>query len=328
MFTKGEAIEFIEKSFGEGISSNQGLNISVLCPKCLLKKSKDYSKKKLVIRTDNFMCHCWVCGYKSRNLIGLLKEHRYDLLRSYIDKFADVNCLNNEDGEASSSLNEKLSLPTGWVPLSHSPKLEYVNYLKERLGNSIEEQELERFIVYWKFGYTIQEPAFAKRLILPSFDENGELNYFTGRAIEKGIKPKYFNAKAVRESVIVNELNIDWTQPLTVVEGPFDLIKCNWNATCLLGSEITSEYSLFLKILKNNTHVILALDPDAHQKTEKIAALLHSFDIAVSILDIPSQFKDVGEMTHSQFMELLPTAKPYSRTYSLRTKIANMMKVS
>ena len=35
----------------------------------------------------------------------------------------------------------------------------------------------------------------------------------------------------------------DWKKELTLVEGPFDLFKCDTNATCLLGSHFTEEVS-------------------------------------------------------------------------------------
>ena len=78
-------IDFIEKSFGQGQPSNQGLNFSVLCPICKENKGSSYDKKKLVIRTDNSLCHCWVCGYKSRNLLFLIKKYHNEYLNEYIE---------------------------------------------------------------------------------------------------------------------------------------------------------------------------------------------------------------------------------------------------
>lgn len=60
MYTRGQAIDFIEKVFGQGSLSNHGANISVTCPMCLQKKGISHNKRKLVIRTDNFLLHCWV----------------------------------------------------------------------------------------------------------------------------------------------------------------------------------------------------------------------------------------------------------------------------
>jgi hypothetical protein len=61
MHTQGQAIDFIEKCFGKSVLSNGGMNASVVCPKCA-EKQDNLQKRKLVIRTDDFLTHCWVVG--------------------------------------------------------------------------------------------------------------------------------------------------------------------------------------------------------------------------------------------------------------------------
>ena len=70
----------------------------------------------------------------------------------------------------------------------------------------------------------------------------------------------------LKKQIIFNELNIKWDEELTIVEGPFDLTKSNFNTTCLLGSSLNESYELFKKIVKNKTPVLLGLDPDAMTK--------------------------------------------------------------
>ncbi|MFA6049724.1 MAG: hypothetical protein WC761_00735 [Candidatus Paceibacterota bacterium] len=321
MFTRGQAIDFIQSLYGTGTLSNQGLNISVVCPICSSNKTNIVTKRKLVIRTDNLMCHCWVCNYKARNLVNLIKRFHSARLREYIDGFADVKCLNDNSCKVI-LLEKKLELPRGWRSMISNPRQAYYKYLQDRADPGT---DMADFVYYWKFGRSLEDQGLANRIIMPSFDENGELNYYTARTIID-TKPKYINATVTREDVIFNEINIDWKQPLTIVEGPFDLIKCNWNATCLLGSNLTSDYKLFLKLLHHKTTVNLALDPDVSEKMLKIAASLHEYDIPVNIVTLPSGFSDVGEMTQSQFTKVLGTAKPYSRGLSLRTKIAGLLK--
>ena len=62
MPSQGEVIEFIERAFGPGSLSNGGLNISVVCPVCAELKD-NLQKRKLVIRTDDFLTHCWVVDH-------------------------------------------------------------------------------------------------------------------------------------------------------------------------------------------------------------------------------------------------------------------------
>jgi len=349
LYTKGQAIEFLDKAFGTGTPSNQGLNYSVKCPFCVAKngggqfRASTYSKRKLVIRTDNFLCHCWVCGYKSRNLIDVLSRHRPEWLQEYLKAFVGRGLIQDDLHKSSENPEEpkQLHLPGRFLPFYHiilKPDLltpferKAVDYLRTRSGipkdiNAQNETDFYRFLFYWGFGVCDPwaDPGYANRVIMPSFDGEGNVNYYVGRALQDNFFPKYKNPSVPREDVVFNELNISWDEPLTIVEGPFDLVKCGYNSTCLLGSDLTTEYLLFAKIIQNNTPVILALDPDVSAKTDKIADNLHSYGIDVKIVDILNGFKDVGEMTKNQFSICVESARVYDRSYSLRTRVANML---
>jgi DNA primase len=168
-------------------------------------------------------------------------------------------------------------------------------------------------------------PEFSRMLILPSYDKNGKLNFYTGRKIDVDTKNsyKYKNALVPKKNIIFNELNLDFSLPLTIVEGPLDLIKTNDNATCLLGSSLTEGMKLFQEIVKNKTDVILALDDDAYDKAIKIAKNLSEYDINVKILNT-SIAEDVGDMTTSQFKQIYQEAKEISETDMLLNKIRSL----
>jgi hypothetical protein len=147
----------------------------------------------------------------------------------------------------------------------------------------------------------------------------------------KNINPnfniKYRNPIADRTNVIFNEINLNWNKEITLVEGPFDLLKCDYNTTPVLGSELDANYKLFQKILLHKTPVLLAFDNDlrAQQKQMKIAELLNEFDIKVRIFENPYKDKDIGDMTKEQFLELKEKSKDYSFEYNLRRKIASIV---
>lgn len=330
MYTRGQAIEFIEKVFGSGTLSNQGANISVVCPVCAQKKGTFYTKRKLAIKSDNFLLHCWSCGYKSRNLVDLIKRFHSGYFSEYLTKFVGTQQIKINTN--SDIVDTEFKLPLGFQLLAlpnKNPDIEVtyrsaLNYIAKRFD--IQTKNLDPSCLwYWKFGISLEDKAFINRVIMPSFTVQGQLNYYTGRSYTNA-NPKYINPRIQREDVIFNELNIDWNEALTIVEGPFDLIKCNTNATCLLGSEFTTDYKLFLMIVKHKTPVILALDPDAKDKTLKIADLLSDYDISVRIIDVPPPFRDVGELTQSQFNFLSSNAIPYNRDYLLKTKISRLLK--
>jgi hypothetical protein len=315
---------FVQKVFGTGKPSANGQDISIVCPFCKAKKNETYSKRKLVIRIDG-LTHCWVCDYKSKNLVHLLKStDNSRFLKEYVENFVDKSQIYQKEDEASQEEQvQNIQLPESFELLATAPESSshvraLKKYLKTRLG------DFDRDLWYWKLGYTsFDEKEYRNRIVMPSFDSNGNLNYFTARHV-KGYSPKYKNPVGIkREDVVFNEINIDWTQELTLVEGPFDLVKCNDNATCVLGSSLTKEYLLFQKIVENKTPILLAFDPDALTKSLTLAKLLTEYDIETRILEIPSDLKakDVGDLTRSQFNELSQRARLYTRSLDLRSRL-------
>ena len=148
------------------------------------------------------------------------------------------------------------------------------------------------------------------------------MNYFTARSIDEDNR-KYVNPKVKRSEIVFNELNVDWKQPVIIVEGPFDLVKSPQNSICILGSTLTESHAVFNHLVKNRTPVIMALDPDAVLKSQKIAALLSSFDLDVKMLNI-SPYNDVGEMPIGVLQSKIPEAVEWSSNDRLRSLISTI----
>jgi hypothetical protein len=109
---------------------------------------------------------------------------------------------------------------------------------------------------------------------------------------------RYLNPP-VSNNVLFNELYIDWNSDLCIVEGVFDAAVAG-NAIPLLGSSLRDTSKLLQKIIKYDTPIYLAMDPDAKEKEQKIAKLLMQYDIELYKINV-SGFDDVGEMTKEQF---------------------------
>jgi len=318
LFTKGQTIDFIEKVFGEGKLSNGGLNISVLCPQCVETKGFSYNKKKLVIRTDTFVSHCWVCNNKSRNLFPWIKKHFPEHLGEYVESFLKGQQLTDIEPEDVENAQPVVSLPPGYKFLFNEKGL-HANRARKYLSSRGIYKEKDYW--FWKFGIAPDNEDLVDRVIIPSFDAQGNINYWTARTYRKKAFPKYINPEVPRESVIFNEINIDWTKPLTLVEGPFDLLKCNENATCLLGSSFGPDYLLFRKIVENETPVVLALDEDAQEKALTICKSLIEYGIQVTMLSVSKEKGDVGAMTRDEFRSLQKTGKVFNIENYLLEKI-------
>lgn len=316
----GDKVKFIESLFGSGRLASNCKNIEVKCPIC---DPRDSSKKKLAIRLDDDRNHCWVCGYKARNLVPLIRKFgNAEKLREYVSLF-----LQNDSRSVLGSQDpseQKVELPKDFKFLATAnvdPDIRAtIRYLFDR-GLT------ERDLWYYKICVS-SEPRWYRRVIVPSFDSNGDLNYFVARTIDKNKRPKYDNPDHDKTSIIFNELNIDWSKRLVICEGVFDMFKCGDNAVPLLGSDLSEDSKLLSSILINNTPVALALDGDMWEtKTIKICKKLTSYDVDVVLVDTRS-FDDPGSVTKERFLEALNVAKPLTWESSFYTMLTKATKTS
>jgi len=310
MTSLSDKAKFVQRVFGRYELARNGIDAAVKCPNSKCDSRRDPNKKKLVIRLDTDVCHCWVCGLKGRNLLRILRDHFSPSdYQEYVDKFYKGEILTGDPG-INDNNNDRISLPEDFRLIAENlqstdPDTQaIIRYLRSR-------EITNRDMWYFKLGFS-NEKKFIRRVIIPSFDHSGHLNYFVARSIDKN-KFVYLNSKTNKTDIIFNDLNIDWSRPLTVTEGPFDLMKCDDNSTCLLGSSLSEKSKLFQKILLNNTQTILALDADMGKKTQIFARRLTEYGIHVRTIPLMGK-SDVGEMTKLEFSE----AKKMSRRWSYR----------
>jgi hypothetical protein len=259
-----------------------------------------------------------VCGLKGRSLRYTIRKYAYRHYESYVRLFE------SEDYKSKLLPEEEVKevkIPNGFILLGNSLNSKDPD-VKATIDYAFSRGLTHRDLWYFKMG-TCQNGSFRRRLIIPSFDASGKLNYYSGRSIDSDKKIKYLNARAPKKTLIFNELNIRWDEELTIVEGPMDLVKCNENAVPILGSTLHEKYELFKKIVQNSTSILMALDPDAKAKMHKICIDLYSFGATVRILNLKG-YSDVGEMSRAEFTKRRETARtwcPDERLIQLIQKI-------
>lgn len=309
-----DRVNFYESVFGGGRLSSNGINFDVRCPICL---PGDAAKKKLSIRTDTSANHCWVCGWKSRTIIPLLKKHgTTEQLSRFKEMFGVVDLSSRlVTGEAEET--QRVDLPKDFKLLTLASVTD--PDVKAAWRYVLNRGLTEKDAWYFKLGVS-SDPKWYRRVIMPSFDSTGNLNYFVARAVDKERKPKYDNPHVDHRQVIFNEINLDWTRRLTLVEGPFDMTKCPENTTALLGSDFSEQHELFNRILLNDTSVALCLDGDMWDtKTPKIVKKLQEYDVDVLVVDV-RPWGDPGNMTRPEFERALAEARPltWEENFSMR----------
>ena len=294
-----DKVNFYESLFGRGRLSGNGKNFDVRCPICA---SSDPTKKKLAIRTTDDANHCWTCGWKSRSLLPLLRKY---CTQDQVDYYKQLLGIYNDFIFVEEEEEKKIELPKDFCLLTlgnaRDPDVKALwRYVYDR---GLDEKDAW----YFKFGFS-NEQRWKRRILMPSFDKLGRLNYFVARAIDSNRKPKYDNPDVDKNPIVFNEINIDWSKRIVLCEGPFDLVKCPENSTAMLGSDLDERHELFNKVLFHNTPVALALDGDMwNTKMPKIVKKLQEYDIDVVVVDV-REWGDPGNMTKEQFRVALLSA--------------------
>jgi len=190
------------------------------CPVCSAEKDMPDGdgKGNFEVSLNKGVYHCWACG-GTHNTHGSLsklilkfgrKEHK--------NKLKQLGIQLSEVKSTPKTVQEvrEIHLPEEYIPFQGTnpnslPYKEAWNYLtKQRnLTNDI--------IFKYKMGYTV-EGDYAYRIIVPSYDKDGKLNYFTGRTWLSNKKPKYKNPDLPREEVIFNEQLVNWDSTIYIVE--------------------------------------------------------------------------------------------------------------
>lgn len=287
MLTKTEKISFIRSVFGP-IQKTTGENIQVVCPFCNKRSIDDgegeVKKQKLAIDLANSeRWHCWVCGERGGNLKNIIRLFFKDKLDFYISNFNPRQSKAKEEEVIEEE--EQISLPEDYVTIYEGVK--YGGFYKRCMEYLVDERGLTpRQVVRWGFGVS-RKDNWMGRVIMPSFDSQGNLNYLTGRDVSGRKTYKYWNSKRSKNNFIVNEIALNFKEQLNLVEGPFDLVHAPENTTCLLGSSIHAKKSkLFSEIVKNNTSIVIALDENMlNTKIPKIAKSFQNYDIDVHVID-------------------------------------------
>jgi DNA primase len=233
------------------------------CPVCSYDiKGLDHGdgKGNLEINYIKHVYKCWSCG-ESHDTHGPL----FRLIENYGNK-KDVklyDLLKPEEQKRTIKI-EKIKLPEGYTKFKDSnprfiPHIEAYRYLKVR---GVTDEMIEKYDI----GYTVKEP-FQSRIVIPSYDSEGELNYFVARSWVPR-KMKYKNPSVPKETIIFNESRINWEEDVYLCEGAFDGIFLP-NPLIMLGKKLSE---LMLEKLYNQAkaNIIICLDGDAWADTVKL----------------------------------------------------------
>lgn len=285
-----------------------------------LKKANEYMywspftshhKPKLQINTQTQKWHCWVSNQGGHKLYQLFKKlkaskEQYDELTDLVGGFQSL-----------SSNREKVKenivrLPKEFKPLLSNGNSIIAKHSRVYLNNrNVSNGDILRYGI----GYC-EEGMYSNRVIVPSYNSDGELNYFVGRDIYEG-GFKYKNPP-VSKDVIGFDLFINWNEPIILCEGVFDAIAIKRNAIPLFGKTIPK--SLKKKIYEKKVkEIYILLDKDAISDAIKITDDLMKNGISVYFVSLSEE--DPSDMGFKKVINLIKETKQTSFSDLMRMKL-------
>jgi len=269
------------------------------CPFC------EHHKRKLSINIKLNVFKCWICNTKGglKYLINRFASKKDRIEWSLYEQTTDLSNISDLFFEQVEEVKKQIvDLPKEFVWLGHA---RLPNAAKESLVYLTERGITKEDIKYYKIGACFKG-EYRRRIIFPSFDKEGNCNYFIARSY-KDDWLKYKNPPATK-NIIFNDLLIDWNKPITIVEGIFDSIKAE-NSIPIMGSTLNTKSILFQKLVEKQPKIYIGLDDDALTKSLAVINSMISYGLKVDHIDT-SEIEDLGSLSKQEVVTLKNNSIP------------------
>lgn len=297
-------ISLVDSVLGSGNKTARN-NKAYKCPFC------NHHKLKLEI---NFSgndkgenpWHCWVCNKKGKKIATIFKQ-----IGASSDKMAELNSLVKSNNIETVIQTNTVKLPKEFKLISEVSSKDVVGkhalkYLKDR---GLTKADILRYNV----GYC-EDGRYANMVIIPSYDELGNLNYFVSRSF---ISSNKLNPP-VSKDIIGFEFFVNWKSPIVLCEGAFDAISIKRNAIPLFGKIISKK--LMKKLVTSAVEkVYIALDKDAIKDALEHCKTLMDYGKKVYLVEM--QDKDPNELGFLEFTNIIQQTPALTYDLLLKKKI-------
>lgn len=296
----------LETVLGRGKGSKTTMDYAFYCPVC------KHHNPKLIVNIKTGQYNCWTChpATKGKTPVSLFKK-----IDAPTEKLIEMkNYFQGDNTKIEASKSNKVQLPEEFISLVNpDTSLEArhaLTYLKKR---HISDQDIKKYnIGYCKNG------RYRNRVIVPSYDRNGNVNYFIARSFEKDPARKYDAPSCNKTDLIGLEYFINWSVPVILCEGIFDAISIKRNAIPLFGKTIPQ--ALMLKLVESEIKTVyLALDKDALKEALSYSEQLINLGKEVYLMELEG--KDPSDLGFENMTKLLQKARPLTFSEIVLKKI-------
>jgi transcription elongation factor Elf1 len=267
---------FLENELGKSVNkskTNRGF-------KCKFCNHTDY-KLEIDLNTDENgynRWNCWSCNTRGRSIYALLKKlnvssTKIDEIVKYLPKTTHTYKERNKSFPI-------INLPKEYKRLYVTAK----SYTELKILRELKRRGLSDYdIIKYNIGFC-STGEYAGRVIIPSYNSGGTLNFFVGYAYEK-LFQKYKNPELDKTSIVLFENRINWNEPIILVEGIFDAMTVQRNVIPLLGKTLPDGV-VYKMIEEEVDKVYVMLDGDARKQAVTQIETLMSFGIRVYFVNL------------------------------------------
>ena len=275
-----------------------------------LKKSNEYMwwspftqhhKPKLQVNIQTGKWHCWVSNQGGHNLYQLFKKAGagYNDFKELNKLLGDVSFYKKQDDDTPDTVRLPQEYKSLSDPFDKSIIKEHaIRFLRKR---GIDKEDITRY----NLGYC-QEGKYNNRIIIPSYDSKGQLNYFVGRDFYSS-NFKYMNPPNVAKDVIGFDLYVNWSLPIILVEGVFDAMSVKSNSIPLFGKTILPK--LYKKIVEKKVKdIFIILDSDAFDDAIRMTEKFVNEGINVNFVKLDGQ--DPNDLGYKKMITKINNSLP------------------
>lgn len=310
---KSKLISLLNKVLKQEGKQTSDFEVTYVCP--FHRAINNVSRKKFGINLDTAEYNCFACGESGKSFKTLFKKLKvspalYKELYGIIGEHFKPNYGKPKREQDLLKLPDEflsLAVPTTSLFWRHA-----FQYLRKR---NITRDDILRYNI----GYC-EEGKYRNRIVVPSYDKDGNLNFFTARDFLNSSYLKYLTPDWSKD-FIGFELYINWNEPITLVESPFNAITIRNNAIPLFGKIIPT--SLIESILENDVKRLnLCLDKDAREDSMRIYQILKSKignDIQIFFVELTK--KDPNEIGFDEMCSLIKNSKEIDFSFLMKEKM-------
>jgi DNA primase len=297
----------LEVYLGKGKKLAKG-DYAYYCPVC------KHKNQKLMVNVISGAYNCFTCHPKTtgKTPVSLLKKIGAPSEAILEMKGYFANDTTKIEVEKDVKI---IVIPKEFISLSDASdksldKRRALVYLKKRMVTAADIQK-------YNMGYC-KAGRYRNKVVIPSYDSNGRLNYFVARSYENDPKQKIDSPSCNKSEMVGFEYYINWNVPVILCEGVFDAIAIKRNAIPLFGKTIPK--ALMIKLLQPQVKTIyLALDEDAIMESIDHAQRL--IDLGKEVYLIQLHGKDPSDIGFDGMIQYLHNAQPMTASSLLMLKM-------